>query len=207
MERQNALARARDKVKLFKKQAEIQANLHKQQSMGSQYSVRSSRKSKSSKASQSIKAKVEQQLVSGFLKFNWGGHTSNVVKLGKTSGAAAEPEKPQNEPKEKEPTKLALANGAAWEPSLRVNSFEAGPTSKVKRLQRGYTSQTFLEASKSDPGTPVGKAPVKSGITVKVDSRQRNGGSVSCLPGLEGITPNRFGILLRKAQACQGARI
>ena len=42
MERQNALVRARDKVKLFKKQAEIQAKLRKQQSMGSQYSVRSS---------------------------------------------------------------------------------------------------------------------------------------------------------------------
>ena len=112
-ERQNALARARDKAKLFKKQAEIQAKLRKQQSMGSQYSVRSSRKSKSSKASRSIKAEVEQRLGSGFIDFNLGGHTSNVVKIGTTSGAAAKPEEPQNEPKEKETTKLALANGAA----------------------------------------------------------------------------------------------
>ena len=156
--------------------------MRKQQSMGSQYSVRSSRKSKSSKASRSIKAKVEQRLVSEFLKFNLGGHTSNVVKLGKTSGAAAEPEEPQNKLKEKEPTKLALANGAAWEPSLCVNSFEPGPTSVVQRLQRGCTSQTLLEAGKSDPGTLMAKAPVKSGITVKVDSGQRNGGSVSCQP-------------------------
>ena len=116
MKRQNALARARDKVKLFKKQAEIQAKLRKQQSMGSQYSVRSSRKSKSSKASRSIKAEVEQRLGSGFLNFNLGGHASNVVKPGKTLEAAAEPEEPRNEPKEKETTKLALANGAAWEP-------------------------------------------------------------------------------------------
>ena len=36
MKRQNALARTRDKVKLFKKHAEIQAKLRKQQSMGSQ---------------------------------------------------------------------------------------------------------------------------------------------------------------------------
>ena len=112
-ERQNALARAKDKAKLFKKQAEIQAKLRKQQSMGSQYSVRSSRKSKSSKASRSIKAEVEQRQGSGFIDFNLGGHTSNVVKMGKTSGAAAKPEEPQNEPKEKETTKLALAKGAA----------------------------------------------------------------------------------------------
>ena len=142
MERQNALARARDEVKLFKKQAEIQAKLRKQQSMESQYSLRSSRKSKSSKASRSIKAEVEQRLGSGFLNFNLGGHTSNVVKLRKTLGAAAEPEEPQNEPKEKETTKLALANGAAWESSLRTNSFEPGPTG-VERLQRGSTSQPY----------------------------------------------------------------
>ena len=188
MERQNALARARDK--LFKKQAEIQAKLRKQQSMGSQYSVRSSRKSKSSKASRSIKAVVEQRLGSGFLNFNLNGHTSNVVKMGKTSGAAAEPEEPQNETKENETTKLALACGAAWEPPLGVNSFEPGPTSVVERLQRGCTGQTLLEAGKSDPGTPVAKAPVKSGIKVKVDSGQRNGGSFSCPPGIERITPN-----------------
>ena len=109
MERKNALARARDKVKLFKNQTEIQAKLRKQQSMGSQYSETSSQKSKSSKASRSIKAEVEQRLGSGFLNFNLGGHTSNIVKLGKTSGAAAEPEEPQNRPKEKETTKLALA--------------------------------------------------------------------------------------------------
>ena len=108
----------------------------------------------------------------------------------KASRAAAEPEEPQNEPKEKETTKLALANGAAWEPSLRTNSFEPGPTSVVERLQRGCTSQTLLEAGKSDPGTPVAKAPVKSGV--KVDSGQRKGGSVSCPPGLDGITPNPF---------------
>ena len=98
--------------------------MRKQQSMGSQYSVRSSQKSKSSKASRSIKAEVEQQLGSGFLNFNLGGHTSNVVKMGKTWGAAAEPEEPQNEPKEKETTKLSQANGAAWETSLRTNSFK-----------------------------------------------------------------------------------
>ena len=113
--------------------------------MGSQYSVKSSRKSKSSKASRSIKAEVEQRLGSGFLNFNLGGHTSNVVKMRKASGAAAEQEEPQNEPKEKETTKLALANGTAWEPSLRVNSFEPGHTSVVERLQRGCTSQTLLE--------------------------------------------------------------
>ena len=122
---------------------------------------------------------MEQRLGSGFLKFNLGGHTSNVLKMGKKSGAAAEPEEPQNEPKEKETTKLALGNGAAWEPSLRVHSFELGPTSVVERLQRGCTSQTLLEVGKSDLGTPVAKAPVKSGIKVKVDSVQRNGGSVS----------------------------
>ena len=77
--------------------------------MGRQYSVRSSQKSKSNKASRSIKAEVEQRLGSGFLNFNLGDHTSNVVKMGKTSGAAAEPEEPQNEPKKKETTKLALA--------------------------------------------------------------------------------------------------
>ena len=57
-------------------------------------------------------------------------------------------------------------------------------------MQRGCTSQTLLETGKSDPGTPVAKAPVKSGIKVMVDLGQRNGGSVSCPPGLEGITPN-----------------
>ena len=87
---------------------------------------------------------------------------------------------------------MALANGAAREPSLRTNSFEPGPTSVVERFQRGCTSQTLLEAGKSEPGTQVAKAPVKSGIKVKVDSGQRNGGSFSCPPGLEGITPNPF---------------
>ena len=87
---------------------------------------------------------------------------------------------------------MALVNGAAWEPSLRVNSFEPGTTSVVERLQRGCTSQTLLEASKSDLGTPLAKAPVKSGIKVKVDSGQRNGGSVSCPPGLARITLNPF---------------
>ena len=72
---------------------------------------------------------MEQRLGSGFINFNLGGHTSNIVKMGKTSGAAAEPEEPQNEPTEKETTKLTLANGAAQEPSLRVNSFQPGPTS------------------------------------------------------------------------------
>ena len=154
--RQTALAGARDKVKLFKKQVEIQAKLRKQQSTGSQYSVRSSRKSKSSKASRSIKAEVEQRLGPGFLNFNLGGHTSNVVKIGKTLRAAAEPKEPQNEPKEKETTNLALANGAAREPLLLVNPFEPGPTSVVERLQRGCTSQTLLvEASKSDPGSEI----------------------------------------------------
>ena len=112
--------------------------------------------------------------------------------MGKTSGAAAEPERPQKESKEKETMKLALANGAAWEPFLRANSFKPGPTSVVERLQRGCTSQTLLEAGKSEPGTLVAKAPVKSGIKVNVDSGQRNGGSVSCPTGLEGITPNPF---------------
>ena len=65
---------------------------------------------------------------------------------------------------------MALANGAAREPSLRTNSFEPGPTSTVERFQRGCTSQTLLEAGKSEPGTQVAKAPVKSGIKVKVDS-------------------------------------
>ena len=166
--------------------------MRKQQSMGSQYSVRSSRKSKSNKASRSIKAEVEQRLGSGFLNFNLGGHTSNVEKMGKTSGAAAEPEEPRNEPKEIETTKLALAYGAAREPSLRLNSFKPGPTSVVERLQRGCTSQTLLEAGKSDQWTQVAKARVKSGIKVKFDSGQRNGGSVSCPPILEGITPNPF---------------
>ena len=36
----------------------------------------------------------------------------------------------------------------------------------------------------------MAKADVKSGIKVNVDSVQINGGSVSCAPGLEGITPN-----------------
>ena len=80
------VGRAREKVKLFKKQAEMQAKLRKQQSMGSQYSVRSARKSKSSIASRSIKAEVEQRLGSGFLSFNLGGHTSNVVKWGEDIG-------------------------------------------------------------------------------------------------------------------------
>ena len=120
MERQNALARARDKVELFKKLAEIQAKFRKQQSLGSQHSVRSSQKSKSSKASRSIKTEVEQRLGSGFLNFNLGDHTSNVVKPGKTLRAAAEPKEPQNKPKEKDTTKLALTNGAAREPSLHV---------------------------------------------------------------------------------------
>ena len=70
------------------------------------------------------------------------------------------------------------------------NSFEPGPTSVVERLQRGCTNHTLLEAGKSEPGTPLAKAPVKSGIKVNVDLGQRNGGSVSCPPGLEGITPN-----------------
>ena len=87
---------------------------------------------------------------------------------------------------------MALANGAAWEPSLRVNSYEPGPTSVIERLQQGCTSQTLLEAGKSEPGTQVAKASVKSRIKVKVDPEQRNGGSVSCPPGLEGITPNPF---------------
>ena len=77
--------------------------------MGSQYSVRSSRKSKSSKASRSIKAEVEQWLGSGFINFNLGGHTSNVVKLGKTSGTAVEPEEPQNESKEKRNHKIGAS--------------------------------------------------------------------------------------------------
>ena len=63
-------------------------------------------------------------------------------KTGEYIGAAAEPEEPQNEPKEKETTKLALANGAVWRTSLRINSFEPGPTSAVERLQRGCTSQS-----------------------------------------------------------------
>ena len=83
-------------------------------------------------------------------------------------GTAAEPEEPRNEPKEKETTKLALANGAAWEPSLRVNSFEHGPNSVVERLQRGCTSQTLLEAGKSDPGTPMAKVPVKPGLRLRL---------------------------------------
>ena len=87
---------------------------------------------------------------------------------------------------------MALANGAAREPSLHVNSFESGPSSVVERLQRGCTSQTLLEAGKSEPGTQVAKAPVKFGIKDKVDSGQRNGGCVSCPPGLERITPNPF---------------
>ena len=56
---QNALASAEDKVKLFKKQAEIQAKLRKQQSMASQYSKKSSQKYKFSKTSRSMEAKVE----------------------------------------------------------------------------------------------------------------------------------------------------
>ena len=55
MERQAAIDRARDKTKVFKKQAQIQAKIHKQQSLASNYSEqsskRSSRHSKSSKLS------------------------------------------------------------------------------------------------------------------------------------------------------------
>ena len=167
--------------------------------MGSQYSESSSRKSKSSKASQSIKAVVEQRLGSGFLNFNLGGHTSNVVKMRKTSGAAAEPEESQNEPKEKETTKLALANGAAREPSLRTNSFESGPTSVVERLQRGCTSQTLLEAGKSKPGTPVAKAPVKSRMLIR-DKEMEEAFHVHLVS--KGLPLTRLGILLRKARAC-----
>ena len=87
---------------------------------------------------------------------------------------------------------MALANGAARELPLHVNSFEPGPTFAVERLQQGCTSQILLKAGKSGPGTQVAKAPVKSGIKVKVDSGQRNGGSISCPPGLERITPNPF---------------
>ena len=75
---------------------------------------------------------------------------------------------------------------------MRINSFEPGPTSVVERLQQGCTSLTLLEAGKSEPGTEVAKAPVKSGIKVKVDSGQGNARSVSCPLGLEGITPNPF---------------
>ena len=55
MERQTAIDRARDKAKMFKKQAQIQAKLCKQQSLASNYSeqssTRSSRHSNSSKLS------------------------------------------------------------------------------------------------------------------------------------------------------------
>ena len=91
--------------------------------------------------------------------------------------------------------------GPLEEPSLCTNSFKSGPTSVAEWMKRGCSSQTLLEAEKSEPGIRVAKAVVRPRIKVNVEqaSWKRNYWIVSPPPGLEGLTPNPLWNIAEKA--------